>query len=119
MGLLFFITGLNGFFNFIPQPKEPMSKGAIALMTGFMESGYMMPLIMGTQLLVGVLLLANRLVPLALALIAPVVVNILAFHIFLAPSGLVMAVIVLALELYLAFAYRRYFCPMLVCRSPL
>ena len=53
-----------------------------------MKTGYMMPLIFGTQLIVGALLLSNRFVPLALALIAPVIVNIVAFHAFsLHPQG--------------------------------
>jgi hypothetical protein len=74
---------------------------------------------MGTQLIVGLLLLTNRFVPLALALIAPVVVNIVAFHIFLAPSGLPLALVVLVLEVYLAWAYRNAFRPMLAMRAAL
>ena len=77
----------------------------------------MFPMVMGTQLLVGVLLLLNRCVPLALALLAPVVVNIVAFHIFLAPSGLGLALVVLALELYLAWAYRSSYRSMLNPRA--
>jgi hypothetical protein len=80
------------------------------------KTGYMLPLISGTQVIVGALLLANRFVPLALALIAPVIVNIILFHLFLAPSGFVMAGIVLVLEAYLAWAYRKAFAPMLAAR---
>jgi len=116
MGLMFFVFGLNGFVHFIPPPKGPMCEGAGALLSGLMKSGYMMPLIFGTQALVGVLLLANRFVPLALALIAPVIVNIVAFHAFLAPSGAAMAGVVLVLELYLAWAYRAAYLPMLAIR---
>src|ERR1700689_4093332 len=86
MGLMFFVFGLNGFLHFIPQPKDAMPEGVTALMGGFQKSGYMLPLIFGTQTLVGLLLLINCFVPLALALVAPVIVNILAFHIFLMPS---------------------------------
>jgi DoxX len=117
MGLLFLVFGLNGFLNFLPQPKTPMPEGAAALAEAMMKTGYLFPLIMGTQLIVGVLLLSNRFVPLALALIAPVVVNIFAFHAFLAPSGLPLAVVVLALEFYLASAYRTSFRPMLTPRA--
>src|SRR5580692_10068337 len=78
MGLMFLVFGLNGFFHFIPQPKEAMPEGVTALMGGFMKSGYMMPLIFGTQAFAGFLLLINCFVPLALALIAPVIVNIIA-----------------------------------------
>jgi uncharacterized membrane protein YphA (DoxX/SURF4 family) len=116
MGLLFLITGLNGFLNFIPPPKDPMPEAAVAFMDGLMKSGYMFQLISGTGLLVSVLLLLNRFVPLALALIAPVVVNIVAFHVFIAPSGLGIALVVLALELYLAWSYRSSYRTMLAAR---
>ncbi|HWW02108.1 MAG TPA: DoxX family membrane protein [Candidatus Acidoferrum sp.] len=117
LGLVFFVFGLNGFLHFIPEPKTPMSEGAMAFAGGLMKTGYMFPLIMGTQLLVGVLLLLNRFVPLALALIAPVIVNIIAFHIFLQPAGIAPGAVALVLELYLAWAYRKSFCPMLVMRA--
>jgi uncharacterized membrane protein YphA (DoxX/SURF4 family) len=117
MGLLFVVTGLNGFLNFIPAPTTRMPDGVVALIGAFKTSGYMLPLIMGTQLLAGLLLLINRFVPLALALIAPVIVNIVAFHIFLAPSGIGMASFVLLMELYLAWAYRKSFFPMLTART--
>src|SRR5580700_1813211 len=116
MGLAFFVFGLNGFFHFIPQPKDAMPEGVMALMGGFMKSGYMMPLIFGTQTLVGVLLLINCFVPLALALIAPVIVNIIAFHVFLMPSTIAPGIVVLVLEIYLAWSYRRVFAPMLACK---
>src|SRR5205809_3156164 len=73
MGFVFLVTGLNAFLNFLPQPKEgSMPEAAMAFSMALMKSGYMMPLIVGTQTLVGVLLFINRFVPLALALIAPV-----------------------------------------------
>ena len=117
MGLMFFIFGLNGFLHFIPQPKDAMPEGAAAFAGALMKTGYMMPLVMGTQLIVGVLLLLNRFVPLALALIAPIIVGIVAFHVFLAPSGMAIVVVVLILELYLAWAYRNAFRPMLAMRT--
>ena len=117
LGLTLLIFGLNGFFNFIPPPPKPMPDAAMDFMGALMKTGYMFPLIAGTQVLVGALLLTNRFVPLALALIAPVIVNILAFHACLASSGLSVAVVVVALELYLAWAYRAAFRPMLAMRS--
>ncbi len=106
MGLLFCMTGLNGFLNFLPRPTAPMPDGAAAFAGALMNTGYMFPMIMGTQLLVGVLLVVNRFVPLALVVIAPIIINIIAFHVFLAPSGLAMALIVLILEIFLIWAYR-------------
>ncbi len=116
MGAAFLVFGLNGFLHFIPEPKTPMPEGAAAFAGGLMKSGYMFPLVAGTQVLVGGLLLLNRFVPLALALIAPILVNIVAFHIFLAPSGIGPGLVLLLLELYLAWAYRKAFGPMLAAR---
>src|ERR1700677_4358540 len=110
LGLVFFVFGLNGFLHFIPQPPPPQP--ALAFFGALFATGYMLPLIMGTQLLVGVLLLANRFVPMALILIAPVIVNIVAFHVALAPAGLPLALVVLALELVMAWSYREAFRPL-------
>ena len=117
MGLIFFVFGLNGFLHFIPQPKAPMPEAALSFVGALMKPGYMLRLIFGTQTIVGALLLVNRFVPLALALIAPVVVNIVAFHVFLEPSGIALAAVVLVLEAYLAWAYQQAYRPMLTMRA--
>jgi len=116
LGLPLFIFGLNMFFNFIPQPKMVLPPGALEFSTALMNSGYMMPLIGVTFLLVGAMLLTNRFVPLALAFFAPFMVNSLCFHIFLERTGLPMAVIFAAIEVYLAWAYRAAFRSMLAAR---
>jgi uncharacterized membrane protein YphA (DoxX/SURF4 family) len=117
LGLVFFVFGLSYFIHFMPEPKGPVPEGAMALGGAFMKSGYLFELIKGTEVLVGALLLCNRLVPLALALIAPVVVNIVLFHAFLEPSGLPFAFIILAIEIYLAWSYRDAYRPMLALRA--
>jgi hypothetical protein len=113
---MFFVFGLNGFLHFIPQPKAPMPQGAADFAGALMKSGYMMPLVAGTQLLVGALFLLNRFVPLALALIAPIIVGIITFHLFLAPTTIGPGIVVLVLEIYLAWAYRKAFRSMLAMR---
>jgi uncharacterized membrane protein YphA (DoxX/SURF4 family) len=112
MGLVFFVFGLNGFLHFIPQPPElpPFAEALV-------KTGYMFPMIAGTQVLVGAMLLLNRFVALALVLIAPVVVNIVAFHIFLEPNGTVIALVVLALESYLVWSYRHCYRGLLDARA--
>lgn len=117
MGLIFFVFGLNGFLNFIPQPTTPMPEGAVAFLGALMKTGYMIRLIAATELIAGVLLLTNCFVPLALALLAPIVVNIIAFHIFLSSMGLVVAVFVLVMELYLAWSYRNAYRSMLAMHA--
>ena len=116
LGLPLVVFGLNGFLNFIPPPSTPLPESAMAFAGALVNSGYMMQLIGATHLIVGVLLLTNRFVPLALALFAPFIVNSVAFHLFLERSGLGMAVVFLALELYLAWKYRNAYRPMLAAR---
>ncbi|HWB02128.1 MAG TPA: DoxX family membrane protein [Verrucomicrobiales bacterium] len=117
LGLPLVVFGLNMFLNFIPQPDKPMPAKVVAFMTALMDSGYMMQLIGATLLVSGVLLVTNLFVPLALALFAPFILNSIAFHVFLEPSGLPMAGVFLALELYLAWAYRNAFRPMLAAKT--
>jgi uncharacterized membrane protein YphA (DoxX/SURF4 family) len=104
LGLIFFVFGLNGFLNFIPQP--PHEGQALAFLVGLGQSGYFFPLLKGTEVLLGLALLANRWVPLALTVLAPITVNILAFHLFLEPQGLEIALLVLGLNVGLARYYR-------------
>jgi hypothetical protein len=115
LGFIFFLAGLNGFLNFMPAPTS-LPKGAMDFMVAMVQTGYFFKLLAGTQLLAGALLLVNRYVPLALALLAPVIVNIAAFHVFLLPSGIVMAAVVFALEVYLAVTYRAAYRSMLSAR---
>lgn len=117
LGLILFVMGLNGFLNFLPQPATPVPEQAMAFLGALYATGYMVPLVSGIQVIVGALLLTNRFVPLALALIAPVIVNIIGVHVFLYPSGAGLALVVLALELYLAWSYRSAYRPMLAMRA--
>ena len=116
-GLGFLVFGLNGFLDFIPPPAQPLPGPVVQFAAALMNSGYLFQLIKGTEVVVGLLLLANRFVPLALVLIAPVVVNIVAVHLFLDRSGLAVALVVLALELHLAWAHRKAYRPMLVAHA--
>jgi len=116
LGLPLTVFGLNLFLNFIPEPKMEIPEGAMAFAAALKNSGYMMQLIGATQLIVGVLLLTNRFVPLALALFAPFIVNSFAFHVFLERSGLPMTCVFVALELYLAWCYRDAYRTMLAAK---
>lgn len=116
MGLPLVVFGLNAFLNFIPPPPTPLPQGAAAFAGALVATGYMMQLIGTTQLIVGVSLLTNRFVPLALVLFAPFMVNSIAFHVFLERSGLIMAGIFLGMELYLAWVYRKSYASMLAAR---
>jgi len=115
LGAIFFVFGLNGFFHFLPQPPAPPA--AQAFFGALFASGYFVPLLKTTEVAAGALLLSNRYVPLALTVLAPIVVNIVAFHTFLAPGGLGIALFVLATEIALAWYYRESFRGVLTARA--
>jgi len=107
LGLFFLIFGLNGFFHFMPTPDLP--EPAASFMGALADTGYFIVFLKLTETLCGFLLLIGRFVPLALTVLAPVVLNIILFHLFLAPSGIVPGAIALVLGLYLAWSYRSSF----------
>lgn len=114
LGLPFFLFGMNYFLPFLP-PQPPPPEAAMPYLGGLMASGFTMPIIKTIEVTAGIALLSNRFVPLALTLLAPIIVNIVAFHFTLAPSyGL--PSFILLLELYLAWTYRAAFLPMLRAR---
>lgn len=116
LGLPLVVFGLNLFFNFIPQPETPMPEGAVAFVGALVQSGYMMPLIGITQIFVGLCLVTNLFVPLALVVFFPFMLNSVLFHVYLEPSGLPMAGVFMGFNLFLAFMYRAAYRPLLTPR---
>jgi putative oxidoreductase len=93
-GVIFLVFGLNGFLHFIPLPPP---SGVAGQFMGALYVSHYLTLIFAVQVVGAVLLLVNRFVPLALAILAPVIVNILSFHALMAPSGLPLALFVTVL----------------------
>jgi uncharacterized membrane protein YphA (DoxX/SURF4 family) len=117
LGLVFTLFGLNFFVPFLPTPPPPPD--ALSFAGALFASGYLFPLLKTTEVAAGLLLLGNRFVPLTLAVLAPIIINIVGFLLYLAPSGMPLALAMLAAELYLAWSYRAAFAPMLRARTPL
>jgi hypothetical protein len=115
LGLVFCVFGLNGFMHFIPIP--PVHGAAAQFFAGLAAADYFFPLLAATQTVAGAALLVRRFVPLALILLAPIVTHIVALHVFVVRSGLAMAVLVLGLEVILAWSYRDAFRPVLRARA--
>jgi putative oxidoreductase len=113
LGLLFLVFGLNGFLHFIPM--APPAGLAGQYMGALFLSHYLVAVFL-LQIVGGVLLLANRFVPLALVLLGPVLVNILLFHALMAPEGLPVALFATVLWAILFYAVRGGFAGLLVQR---
>jgi putative oxidoreductase len=107
LGLMFVVFGLNGFLHFIPMPP-PETDLAKQYFTVLSQSHYLTPVFV-VQLAAGLLFLSNRFIPLALVLIAPVIVNILMFHTLMAPKGIIPGVVASLLWLVIFARYRRAF----------
>jgi len=104
LGLVFLASGI-AFFLTTPPPLE----GAMAdFIKGMAATGYFFYLLKGTEITCGLLLLSGRFVPLALVVLAPVILNIFLVNSFMAPEGLPIALVLGALEVYLAFFSKEY-----------
>ena len=106
LGLVFVVFGSNAFLQFIPMPPP---QGLAGDFTKALFASHYSYVVAVLQIAGGALCLAGRFVPLGLTLLGPVIVNILLFHIFLEPSGLMLAIVVSAVALFLLWAYRQAF----------
>jgi putative oxidoreductase len=107
LGLMFVIFGLNGFLHFIPQP--PMPDSPAARFATLLATVHYMDFVCALQLVSGILFLVNRFVPLALVLIGPVIVNILLFHVLMAPGSIAPGLVATVLW-FIVFASVRSAC---------
>jgi putative oxidoreductase len=114
LGLIFLVFGLNGFLHFIPMP--PPTGVALQFFMAMIATHYWV-VIFGVQVIGAVLLLVNRFIPLALLLLGPVIVNIFFFHMFMAPAGLPLAIVVVVLWVILAVRNKQYLSSIFVQRT--
>jgi putative oxidoreductase len=107
LGLIFVVFGLNGFLNFLNM--GPMPTGLAGQFIGALFLSHYFWVIAALQIVGGALLLVNRFVPLGLVLLGPVIVNIILYHVFLNPSGIVMAIVVTVLWFIVFYGNRQHF----------
>jgi putative oxidoreductase len=111
MGLLFLFASITVLFNLFPQPE--LTGKVKVFMDGVNASRYLLPLIKITELLCGIAFVTGYFVPLATVVIAPIIVNIFLFHVFVDTSGLPVAVFLVLANLFLAYANWDKFKPLL------
>ena len=107
LGLIFVVFGSNAFLHFLPMPPLPQGVAGEYL-HAFFASGYVY-VIGGFQVIGGLLLLIGSFVPLGLTILAAIIINIWCFHLLMAPEGLLPAILVTILELFLVWRYRNAF----------
>jgi uncharacterized membrane protein YphA (DoxX/SURF4 family) len=111
-GLMFINSGLNKFFNYMPMPKD-MPENMMKVMTAFMEIGWLMPLVAVAEIAGGLLFITNKYRALGAIIIFPIMIGILLTHIQIAPSGLPVALALLAIEIWVIIENREKYLPMI------
>ncbi|HMU35123.1 MAG TPA: hypothetical protein PKC89_14805 [Pyrinomonadaceae bacterium] len=104
MGLLFIFAAIVVLFKLAPVPE--LTGVAKTFNDGIFAVGYFVPMLKIVELTCGILFVIGRFVPLATILIAPIIVNIFAYHAFIDNSGLPVAVFLVLANLFIAYNYR-------------
>ena len=111
-GLMFINAGLNKIYNYIPAPTD-LSEKMMKVMAAFMEIGWLMPLVAVAEIVGGTLFMIPKLRALGAIIIFPVMIGIILTHIFLEPSGLPLALVLLAINLWVIIENREKYMPMI------
>lgn len=115
LGLMFFVFGLNTFLHFMPMQPIPGDAGTLSNVM-FAHGWFTFYGVL--YVIAGALLLIGRYVPVGLVILGPILVNILLFHITLAPGGIGPGLVVTLLELFLIWAYWPAFRPIFTENTP-
>ena len=111
-GLMFINSGLNKFFNYMPMPAD-LPEGLVNASNAMRQVGWLMPLVAVAEIVGGLLFIMPKYRALGAIIIFPVMIGILLTHIFLAPSGLVIALVLFAILLWAMIENREKYLPMI------
>ena len=118
LALPLLVFGLDGFFGFLPEDTYPEhGEMATAFLAALVDSGYAWTLVKAVEVTVAVALLSGRFVPLALVVFAPVLVNIVGFHLTMEREGLGLAFVLVLLTGFIGWSCRAHFRPLLSART--
>lgn len=111
-GLMFINAGLNKFFNYMPMPED-MPETLMKTFNALMEIGWLMPLVGLAEIAGGVLFIIPKTRALGAMVIFPIIVGILLTGTVTDPSGLPLALIFTAAELWVIYENREKYLPMI------
>lgn len=104
LGAIYIIFGLNFFLGFLPMPE--MSGAAGVFMGGLMAAPYFFPFMKIVEIIGGILLIVGMYGAFASVILFPITLNIFLFHLFLAPAGIAMAIVMLIANVYIMFVHK-------------
>src|SRR3982751_6466218 len=113
IGFIYLVFGLDYFFHFIPY--QPNHTGRVsAFKSGLLGVGYFYPMLKSIQIIGGISMLVNRYAPFSAVVLFPISLNVFLYHTILVPSGWLMGVLLIVPNLFLGYAYRKYYHSMFV-----
>jgi putative oxidoreductase len=110
LGLALIVFGANKFLHFIPM--QPPTGEAGNFMNSLGTSGYIFPVVGVFEVVIGILLLLKKWVPFALAMLVPISINIVLFHLFLDIPGISAALLIAVLNGILIYKNWTHFKPL-------
>ena|SRR5664279_3623057 len=116
MGLLFIFASITFFFNLVPVP--PMTGTVKTFNEGLASVGYFFPMLKVVELVCGLAFVSGLFVPLATVVIAPVIVNIFMFHMFVDHTmpGPAIAIFLVLSNIFIAYYYRNSYAGLLTAK---
>lgn len=115
LGLLFVIFGTNGFLNFIPMPTP--TPEATEFLGALFKTGFIFPVIKSIEILVGLSLLANRFVSLALVTITPILTVIALHNFILDPNGIPLTLLIIGMFSILVYRNKESYQQLISAKS--
>ena len=103
--LLLINGGLNKFLNYMPVPED-LPTELLNDNTALMEIAWLIPLVGIAEILGGILIVFPKTRALGALVIFPVMVGVLLTHIFVAPSGLPIALVIWAILVWIIYENR-------------
>lgn len=117
MGLMYLFASVVVLFKINMGPQPELHGNAKAFMDGMVATGYLLTLVKVTELVCAIALITGFFAPLAAVVIFPITLNIFCYHVFVAPGDLLMPVLLLLGNLFLAYAYRKHYAKLVAARA--
>jgi uncharacterized membrane protein YphA (DoxX/SURF4 family) len=111
-GLMFINAGLDKFLHYMPMPKE-MPEKMVKVGKAFMEIGWLMPLVGAAELVGGLLLIFSKTRALGAVVLVPILTGILLANISMAPSGLPIVLVLIAIVIWVIIDNWEKYLPMI------